>query len=375
MVRRKKPTIYIHERTGWPGFRWDHARISARLLDVRHRQGRLIGRMEGLGFQLRAEAVLNSLTEEVLKSSEIEGETLDRNQVRSSIARRLGLDIGGLTPADREVEGVVEMMLDATQGYDKPLTGRRLFDWHAALFPTGRSGMSKIGVGAWRDDANGPMQVVSGPIGKERVHYEAPAADRVRDEMKKFVEWFEKDHSTDLVLKAGVAHLWFVTLHPFDDGNGRIARAIADMVLARSENSPQRFYSMSAQIRQERKAYYEILEATQKGDLDITHWLEWFLECLGRAFDRAETILGTVLNKARFWEHFTKLEFNERQREIVNRLLNGCEGKLTTSKWAKLAKCSHDTALRDIEDLIRKKVLAKDAAGGRSTSYSLARIK
>lgn len=375
MMRRKIAGVYIHQRTGWPGFSWDHQRISGRLLDVRHRQGRLVGRMEGLGFQLRAEAVLNSLTEEVLKSSEIEGETLDRNQVRSSIARRLGLDIGGLTPADRDVEGVVEMMLDATQGYDKPLTGRRLFDWHAALFPTGRSGMSKIRVGAWRDDANGPMQVVSGPIGKERVHYEAPAAHRVRDEMRKFVEWFEKDHSTDLVLKAGVAHLWFVTIHPFDDGNGRIARAIADMVLARSENSPQRFYSMSAQIRQERKAYYEILEVTQKDDLDITRWLEWFLDCLSRAFDRAETILANVLGKARFWDRFVKVEFNERQREMLNRLLNGFEGKLTTSKWAKLAKCSHDTALRDIEDLIHKKVLVKDAAGGRSTSYSLSRIE
>jgi Fic family protein len=375
MVRRIKRGAYIHERAGWPRFRWNHARISASLVDVRHRQGRLIGRMEGLGFQLRAEAVLDSLTEEVLKSSEIEGEMLDRDQVRSSIARRLGLDIGGLTSADRNVEGVVEMMLDATQGYDRPLTARRLFDWHAALFPTGRSGMSKIRVGAWRDDAKGPMQVVSGPIGKERVHYEAPAADRVRDEMKKFLEWFENDNSTDLVLKAGVAHLWFVTIHPFDDGNGRIARAIADMVLARSEHSPQRFYSMSAQIRQERKSYYEILEATQKGELDITRWLEWFLECLGRAFDRAETILATVLSKARFWESFAAVELNERQREIVNLLLNGFEGKLTSSKWAKLAKCSQDTALRDIEDLIRKKMLVKDAAGGRSTSYSLARTK
>jgi Fic family protein len=375
MMRRKRAGVYIHERTGWPGFRWDHEPISARLVDVRHRQGLLIGRMKGLGFQLRAEAVLNSLTEEVLKSSEIEGEALDRDQVRSSIARRLGLDIGGLLPADRNVEGVVEMMLDATQGYDKPLTGRRLFDWHAALFPTGRSGMSKIRVGAWRDDAKGPMQVVSGAIGKERVHYQAPAADRVRDEMRKFVEWLEKDHSADLVLKAGVAHLWFVTIHPFDDGNGRIARAIADMVLARSERSPQRFYSMSAQIQKERKEYYEILEATQKGDLDITRWLEWFLECLSRAFDRAETILATVLDKARFWERFAKVEFNERQREIINRMLNGFEGKLTTSKWAKLAKCSHDTALRDIEDLIRKKVLVKESAGGRSTSYSLVLTK
>ena len=370
MMRRKGAGAYIHKRAGWPGFRWDHPRISARLVDVRHRQGRLIGRMEGLGFQLRAEAVLDSLTEEVLKSSEIEGEILSRDQVRSSIARRLGVDIGGLTPTDRDVEGVVEMMLDATQGYDRPLTARRLFDWHAALFPTGRSG-----VGAWRDDAKGPMQVVSGPIGKERVHYEAPTADRVREEMKKFLEWFENDKSTDLVLKAGVAHLWFVTIHPFDDGNGRIARAIADLVLARSERSPQRFYSMSSQIRQERKAYYEILEATQKGELDITRWLEWFLECLGRAFERAETILATVLNKARFWEGFAEVEFNERQREIVNRLLNGFEDKLTSSKWAKLTKCSQDTALRDIEDLIRKRVLVKGFAGGRSTSYSLVRAR
>jgi Fic family protein len=373
MVRRIKRKTYMHERSGWPGFRWDHERVAARLVDVRHRQGLLIGQMRGLGFQLRTEAVLQTLTEDVLKSSEIEGEKLDRDQVRSSIARRLGIDIGGLTPADRDVEGVVEMMLDATQRYEEPLTTRRLFDWHAALFPTGRSGMSKIKVGAWRDDKTGPMQVISGPIGKERVHYEAPAADRLRSEMKRFLGWFEDDDSTDLVLKAGVAHLWFVTIHPFDDGNGRIARALADMVLARSEESPQRFYSMSAQIRQERKAYYEILETTQKGDLDITPWLEWFLDCLSRAFDRAEVILGTVLNKARFWDRFARVEFNERQRGIVNRLLNGFEGKLTSSKWAKLTKCSQDTALRDIEDMIKKKVLTKETAGGRSTSYSLAK--
>ena len=371
MVRRIKTGTYIHQRKRWPDFRLDHARIAARLVDVTHRQGRLIGRMEGLRFQLQAEAVLDTLTEDVLKSSEIEGERLDRDQVRSSIARRLGLDIGGLAPSDRNVEGVVEMMLDATQRYSEQLTGRRLFAWHAALFPTGHSGISKIRVGAWRDDAKGPMQVVSGPIGRERVHYEAPAAERVRDEIKNFVDWFEKDRSINLVLKAGVAHLWFVTIHPFDDGNGRIARAIADMVLARSEKTSQRFYSMSAQIRAERKAYYEILEATQKGDLDITRWLEWFLDCLGRAIDRAETILATVLNKARFWERFDKVEFNNRQREMINRLLNGFEGKLTSSKWANLSKCSQDTASRDIEDLIRRKVLVKDSAGGRSTSYSL----
>ncbi|HVZ83269.1 MAG TPA: Fic family protein [Terracidiphilus sp.] len=374
MVRRIRRVAYIHERPEWPVFSWDSECISPRLVEVRHRQGRLIGRMEGLGFQLRAEAVLDTLTEDVLKSSEIEGEKLDRGQVRSSIARRLGIDVGGLTPADRNVEGVVEMMLDATQHYDEPLTAQRLFDWHAALFPTGRSGMSRINVGAWRDDKKGPMQVVSGPIGKERVHYEAPVAARLRGEMKKFLVWFEKESSTDLVLKAGLAHLWFVTIHPFDDGNGRIARAIADMVLARSERSPQRFYSMSAQIQQERKSYYEILEATQKGNLDVTRWLEWFLVCLGRAFDRAETILAAVLNKARFWDRFAAAELNERQRNMVNRLLNGFEGKLTSSKWAKLEKCSQDTALRDIEDLIRKGVLKKESAGGRSTSYSLANI-
>jgi len=374
MVRRIKTGSYIHELPDWPAFRWDSDRISQLLVEVRHRQGRLIGRMEGLGFSLRTEAVLNTLTEDVLKSSEIEGEKLDRDQVRSSIARRLGVDIGGLTPADREVEGVVEMMLDATQHYDQPLTAQRLFDWHAALFPTGRSGMSRISVGAWRDDKKGPMQVVSGPIGKERVHYQAPAAPRLRTEMKSFLDWLEKDSSADLVLKAGVAHLWFVTIHPFDDGNGRIARAIADMVLARSEGTPQRFYSMSAQIRQERKTYYEILEATQKGDLDITHWLEWFMACLGRAFERAETILAAVLNKARFWDSFAGTEFNPRQRSMINWLLNGFEGKLTSSKWAKIEKCSQDTALRDIEDLIRKGVLKRDSAGGRSTSYSLARV-
>ncbi len=375
MMRRKQSRMYIHRRADWPQFGWDHERIAARLVDVRHRQGRLIGRMEGLGFSLRTEAVLNTLTEDVLKSSEIEGETLDRDQVRSSIARRLGIDIGGLKPPDRDVEGVVEMMLDATQNYEKPLTGRRLFDWHAALFPTGHSGMSRIKVGAWRDDKKGPMQVVSGAIGNEKVHYEAPVAGRLREEMAKFLDWFEKKNSVDLVLKAGVAHLWFVTIHPFDDGNGRIARAIADMELARSERSPQRFYSMSAQIREERKAYYEILEATQKGDLDITNWLDWFLDCLGRAFVQAESILAAVLKKARFWERFATEEFNERQRGMINRLLDGFEGKLTTAKWAKLAKCSHDTALRDIEALIKKRVLIKDDAGGRSTSYSLVVMK
>lgn len=330
--------------------------------------------MEALGFALRTEASLVTLTEDVVKSSEIEGERLDRDQVRSSIARRLGIDIGALTPAERDVEGVVEMMLDATQRYAEPLTAERLFGWHAALFPTGRSGMQRIIVGAWRDDRTGPMQVVSGPVGRERVHYEAPSADRLAREMGTFVDWFNHEVSLDPVLKAGVAHLWFVTIHPFDDGNGRIARAIADMALARSERSVQRFYSMSAQIRAEREGYYDILEATQKGELDITRWLEWFLRCLGRAIDGAETTLATVMAKARFWEASARQSFNERQRLVLNRLLDGFEGKLSSSKWAALAKCSQDTALRDIDDLVRRGVLARGAGGGRSTSYSLAEI-
>lgn len=330
--------------------------------------------MEALGFALRTEASLLTLTEDVVKSSEIEGERLDRDQVRSSIARRLGIDIGALTPAERDVEGVVEMMLDATQRYVEPLTAERLFGWHAALFPTGRSGMHRIIVGAWRDDRTGSMQVVSGPVGRERVHYEAPSADRLAREMGTFVDWFNHEVSLDPVLKAGVAHLWFVTIHPFDDGNGRIARAIADMALARSERSVQRFYSMSAQIRAEREGYYDILEATQKGELDVTRWLEWFLRCLGRAIDGAETTLATVMAKARFWEARAGQSFNERQRLVLNRLLDGFEGKLSSSKWAALAKCSQDTALRDIDDLVRRGVLARDAGGGRSTSYSLAEI-
>lgn len=362
---------YIHQHHDWPTFHWQSAALAERLADVRHRQGRLIGRMESLGFDLRAEAVLQTLTEDVTRSSEIEGEVLDRDQVRSSIARRLGMDIGGLVPADRNIEGVVEMMLDATQNFEKPLTRDRLFAWHAALFPTGRSGMSKINVGAWRDDANGPMQVVSGPIGRERVHYEAPGAPIVDAEMQAFLAWLEADAGQDPVLKAGIAHLWFVTIHPFDDGNGRIARAIADLALARSERSAQRFYSMSGQIRTERDAYYDLLEATQKGDLDITRWLTWFLDCLDRAIDGAETILASVLHKARFWEIHADAQLNDRQREMLNRLLNGFVGKLTSSKWAKISKCSQDTALRDIEGLVKLGALAKDEAGGRSTSYSL----
>ena len=367
---------YIHGLAGWPQFRWSDKSLAERLAAIRHRQGRLIGRMESLGFRLRAEATLRTLTEEVVKSSEIEGEILNKDQVRSSLARRLGVDIGALTPADRNVEGVVEMILDATEKYDEPLTAERLLGWHAALFPTGFSGIRKITVGNWRTDEAGPMKVVSGPIGRERVHYEAPAASLLDQEMGAFLDWFNSSSdSADPVLKAGIAHLWLVTIHPFEDGNGRIARAITDQQLARSEKSAQRFYSMSTQIRQERNAYYDILEATQKGDLDITAWLEWFLACLDRAFDGAETILGSVLQKANFWKVHAGESFNERQRTVLNRLLDGFEGRMTSSKWATLTKSSQDTASRDIGDLLARKVLTKDDAGGRSTSYSLASVK
>jgi Fic family protein len=364
-------SAYIYDLQDWPRFRWSQEALSQRLAAFRHKQGRLIGRMESIGFRLREEAELRTLTLEVLKSSEIEGEVLNKEQVRSSIARRLGMDIGALAPADRNVEGVVEMVLDATRNYEKPLTKERLFGWHASLFPTGYSGMRKIKVGAWRDDAEGPMEVVSGPFGHERVHFEGPAADRLEREMTAFIEWFNNEDGTDLVLRACIAHLWFVTMHPFEDGNGRIARAIADMTLARSERSPQRFYSISAQMRQERNAYYGGLEETQKGTLDITALLEGFLESLDHAFDEAEKTLASVFRKARFREAHAGVTFNDRQRLILARLLDGIEGKLTSSKWAKLAKCSQDTALRDILDLVDRGILTKDAAGGRSTSYSL----
>lgn len=363
---------YIHQLPDWPKFTWDDSALATLLAKVRNRQGRLVGRMEALGFPLRSEAVLQTLTQDVVKSSEIEGEILDPDQVRSSLASRLGIDIGALPPADRNVEGVVAMMLDATQKYDSPLTIERLFGWHAALFPTGRAGLRKITVGAWRDDKSGPMRVVSEPIGSERIHYEAPEAARLAAEMKGFVDWFESETDMDPVLKAGVAHLWFVTIHPFDDGNGRIARAIADMALARSDQSAQRFYSMSAQIRRERDAYYDMLEATQKGELDITAWLEWFLECLDRAFDGAQETLANVIRKAEFWKKHAAAPFNERQRDILNRLLDGFEGKLTSTKYALIEKTSPDTALRDINDLVERGLLRKDEGGGRSTSYSLA---
>ena len=327
--------------------------------------------MEALGFDLRREALLTTLTEDVVTSSEIEGEILDATQVRSSVARRLGIDIAGLGHADRGVDGIVELMLDATEHYAQPLTQDRLFGWHAALFPAGRSGLRRITVGGWRDASSDPMQVVSGPIGRELVHFEAPAAERLDREMGAFLDWFNAPVDTDEVLKAGLAHLWFVTVHPFDDGNGRIARTIADMTLARSEGSPQRFYSMSSQIRRERASYYSILERTQKGTTDVSEWMMWFIACLGRAIDSAGTTLTTVLTKARFWEGTASVPANQRQRAVINHLLDGLQGKLTTTRWARMTKCSQDTALRDITDLMDRGILVRSPEGGRSTSYAL----
>lgn len=361
---------YIHELADWPRFRWKDESIAAKLATVRHNQGRLLGRMDGLGFKLREEASLRTLTEEVVKTSEIEGEHLDAEQVRSSLARRLGLERGAFKAnVDHNVEGIVQVILDATGKYDQPVTQERLFGWHAALFPTGWSGLKKIVVGRWREEG---IDVVSGAEGKQRVHFEGPPAKRVPDEMTAFLAWFNDEKTKiDPVLKAAVAHFWFVTIHPFEDGNGRIGRALADMMLARSEKTSQRFYSISSQIRRERDKYYDYLEDAQKGDLDITDHLLWFLGCLDRAFEGAEKILADVLRKASFWEKHSAVALNERQRKIVNMMLDGFEGKLTSSKWAKITKTSQATAGRDIEDLEKKAILKKDAAGGRSTSYLL----
>jgi len=361
--------MYIHQLKTWPKFQWESEHFATLLGEVRHKQGKLLGHMEALGFKLREDATLRTLTLEIVKSNEIEGEVLDKEQVRSSIARRLGMNVGGLVPANRNVEGVVEMMLDATQKFDESLNDSRLFGWHAALFPTGHSGMHRIVVGSWRDNSAGPMQVVSGPMGREKVHFEAPEADRLQKEMEAFLQWFNSSKAIDPVLKAAVAHLWFVTIHPFDDGNGRIARAIADMQLARADGHAQRFYSMSAQIEREKKDYYHMLETTQKGTADITDWIHWFLGCLGRAIDNAATTLSAVMERAAFYERTADTQLNARQQFMTTKLLDDFVGKLTTSKWAKMTKCSQDTALRDIQDLVEKGILVKEEGGGRSTSY------
>src|SRR5215469_13850752 len=363
--------LYIHK--DWPHFRWNAERLVPYLSAARYKQGRLLGKMQDLGYQLKKEATLAALTEETVKSSAIEGEELNPESVRSSLARRMGLEAAGTRPVDRNVEGIVEMMLDATLKYGSPLTEERLFGWHASLFPTGRSGMKKITTGAWR---TGGMEVVSGPIGKEKIHFEAPGAETVGREMKRFLTWYgDKALGIEPLIKAGLAHLYFVTIHPFEDGNGRVARAITEMSLARMEDSAQRFYSMSSQIQRERMGYYEILESTQKREMDVSEWLVWFLDCLARAIDKAAELTSSVLAKEAFWRHLKQrsVDVSERQRKMLNRLLEGFAGKLTTEKWAKLTKSSHDTALRDIQDLIRKGILKQEESGGRSTAYTLVR--
>ena len=362
---------YIWQSGDWPRWRYDLAALAPALAEVSRAQGLLLGRLTDVGMALRDQASLSTLTEDVLETSAIEGERLDAGSVRSSIARRLGVDIGALAPVDRHVEGVVEMVLDATAHCNAPVTRERLLGWHAALFPTGYSGLVRIRVGGWRDDASGPMQVVSGRHGRQRVHFEAPPARRLASEIDRFLDWANGLSTDQPLLEAGLAHLWLVTLHPFDDGNGRIARAVGDLFLARADGSPQRFYSLSAQIQRERKAYYELLERTQKQSLDVTDWLAWFLGTLHRAVDQAQHTLDTVLARQRFWQRWATTPLNERQVKLLNRLLDGFEGKLTSSKWAAIAKCSPDTALRDINELLTWGVLRKSEAGGRSTSYEL----
>jgi Fic family protein len=367
--------MWIHEQKDWPKFTWDLHRLAPKLMEIRYEQGKLLGRMESLGFSLKQEASLHTLTNDIVKSSAIEGEILNPEEVRSSIARRLGMDIGGLLPTSRDVEGIVEIMLDATQHYQDPLTVERLFAWHCALFPTGRSGMRRITVGDWRSLSAGPMQVVSGPIGREKVHFEAPIASRIDREMTLFLEAFESMPGIDPILKAGLMHFCFVTIHPFEDGNGRIARAIAHMALARADGTSDRFYSMSAQIEMERKEYYLHLERQQRGDLDLTIWLDWFLECLASAIARAEVNLSAFIYKAKLWAYANLQFINDRKKVIIDRMLNDFKGHMSTAKYAQLAKCSPDTALRDIQDLVTQGVFMQNAQGGRSTSYRLANLE
>lgn len=363
---------YIHELPDWPNFTWRQEELIDQLAEIRYQQGLLLGRMEAIGFDLKTEAELNALTDTVVKTSEIEGEVLTADEVRSSVASRLGVDIGGPPPSEnRNVDGIVDLMIDAAENCYAPLTKERLLSWHAQLFPYGWSNIGHITVGDWRKPGKGPMRVVSGRPGRERVHFVAPSEDRLEHEMQAFIKWFNALRRSDNILKAALAHLWFVTIHPFDDGNGRIARAIADLALARSDGVSQRFYSMSSQIRKERNDYYEILQLSQKGSMDITNWIVWFLDCLGRAIEAAHDTVSASIARVRFWDGLTEVEINDRQRKILRRLVNGFDGKMTTMRWARITRCSQDTALRDITDLIGKGVLEKGSAGGRSTSYAL----
>ncbi len=362
---------YIYQHNDWPNFFWDNEKIAILLSNVHLEQGKLIGKMHALGFEIQNEGIVETLTMEIIKTSEIEGENINLAQVRSSLCRKLGVEAASLVQSDRDVDGLVDMLIDATLYADNPLTADRLFNWHGALFPTGRSGLYKIVTANWRNDANGPMQVVSGPVHKLKVHFQAPDAKKIKKEMNKFFKWLNSSKNIDSILQAAIAHLWFITLHPFEDGNGRLARAITELMLTRSDKSPQRFYGMSNQINIERNLYYNILEKTQKGNLDITNWLIWFLECLHKSILSSENTLSSVLKKATFWQENMFISLNERQHKMINKLFDGFDGKLNTSKWAKISKCSSDTALRDIQDLVDKQILIREAGGGRSTSYLL----
>lgn len=363
--------MYIHQHQNWPNFTWDHDQIATLLAECKFQQGKLLGKMQNLGFKIQEEALLQTLTTDIIKSSEIEGEILELEQVRSSLARHLGIALAHSVASNRNVDSIVEMILDATRHYDSELNEERLCAWQASLFPTGRSGLHIIATGMWRYNNEHPMQVISGHYGREKIHFQAPAAEIVPAEMARFLNWFNNSDSVDPLIRAGIAHIWFLTIHPFEDGNGRIARALTDMLLARSEKQSLRFYSMSAEIRLQRNAYYEILEKTQKGSCNITNWLMWFLRCFLAAIKNSESLLERVLNKAHFWEMHLHHAFNERQRDMLNRLFDGFIGTLTSSKWAKMQKCSQDTASRDINDLIQKSVLIKDVKSGRSTNYLL----
>lgn len=367
-------TPYVYQKDGWPEFRWNNNQLIGLLANVRSKQGLLLGKMNALGFDLQSRAALSTLTLEVVKSNEIEGEVMHAPEVRSSLARRLGMNISGLVPSDERVDGMVDMLLDAVEHCDQDLTKERLCDWHRALFPAGISNSYRILTGNWRDDSDGPMQVVSGALGKEKVHFEAPPAAAVPAEMMAFMDWVNTENGLDPVLKAGVAHFWFITVHPFEDGNGRIARAVTDMLLTRADGVKQRYYSMSAYIRAERNAYYQMLEKCQQGTVEITRWLTWFLECLASAIEHSNVVLGKVLYRHNFWNATAEIQMNARQKHMLDLLLDDFKGKLTSSKWGKISKCSADTALRDIQHLVKHGVLVQAEGGGRSTNYELSNI-
>ena len=369
--------LYIWQNPAWPEFRWDSDAILKSLGELRFHQGALFTRMKDLGFDIRLQAQAEILIEEALKTSEIEGEILGPKSVRSSVAKRLGLpDAGLMVSRNEKADGLVDILLDATMNYSRELSPEILYGWHAALFPTGYSGFHKLLIGAFRNDADGPMQIVSGPIGREKVHYEAPGAGQIHHEIRAFLSWWQTSfNKMDGIIRSAVAHLWFVAIHPFEDGNGRLARTLTDMALAQDENLSTRFYSLSAQIMSERDDYYRLLEITNKGDGDITEWLLWYTQCMTRALLRSELLLKNILQKARFWKRHAQTELNQRQMKVVNLILEkgpgGFEGGMKNQKYAGIAHTSRATAQRELADLVKKEVFVKNPGGGRSVSYDI----